>query len=81
MCKLLGGEYIGYILNEAIHILKHGYQFHVLAYTVYHILNESKKLLFPSCLDISLDGLNDVIFNDIFGMPAEEKSVICATRM
>ena len=38
ICDILGPYYVPYVIREARHVLKHGYQLHVLAVTVFDSL-------------------------------------------
>lgn len=71
--KILGAEYLPFILKELISALRRGSQVHVLSFTVHHILKALENILTPSDLDNSSELLVNVIMEDIFGFAGEEK--------
>ncbi|GAV51625.1 hypothetical protein ZYGR_0AF00960 [Zygosaccharomyces rouxii] len=71
--KILGAEYLPFILKELISALRRGSQVHVLSFTVHHVLKTLETSLKPSDLDSSSEFLVNVIMEDIFGFAGEEK--------
>ncbi|CAR25627.1 ZYRO0A04356p [Zygosaccharomyces rouxii] len=71
--KILGAEYLPFILKELISALRRGSQVHVLSFTVHHVLKTLEAALKPSDLDNSSQLLVNVIMEDIFGFAGEEK--------
>lgn len=71
--RILGAEYLPFILKELISALRRGSQVHVLSFTVHHVLKTLEAALKPSDLDNSSALLVNVIMEDIFGFAGEEK--------
>ncbi|XP_077195287.1 small subunit processome component 20 homolog isoform X2 [Paroedura picta] len=76
MMEALGAHYFQYILKEMQSILVHGYQVHVLTFTVHLLLKglASHKLLVGD-LDPCLDLMIEIFNHELFGEVAEEKEV------
>ena len=97
ICEILGPYYVPYVIREARHVLKHGYQLHVLAWTIFDslpllqvttavisasVLN-STRIKHPEGFNID-DAIADllaVFMEDIFGAAAEEKEASCCSRV
>ncbi|AQZ17653.1 UTP20 (YBL004W) [Zygosaccharomyces parabailii] len=71
--KVLGAEYLPFILKELVSALRRGSQVHVLSFTVHHVLKTLESELKSSDLDNSSGMITNVIMEDIFGFAGEEK--------
>ncbi len=76
MAQLLGPYYTPFVIREARHVLRHGYQLHVLAYTVNRILTTMNKVLSSRALDDAISDINAIAIDDVFGVVADEKEVL-----
>ena len=63
------------MFSEMQQQLSRGYQVHVLAYSIHSVLEGAKKKLRPGDLDTCIPVLCQVILNDLFGRPSEEREV------
>ena len=71
--RLIGAERFGFLLKELRGSLRHGYQRHVLSYTVHSILVATAQQWSSGDLDHCLPELVAVIMDDIFGSVGQEK--------
>ncbi|KAM9293238.1 small subunit processome component 20 homolog isoform 2-T2 [Morus bassanus] len=73
--EVLGVQYLLYILKEMQSALVHGYQLHVLTFTVNLLLKGLTTRLSAGDLDPCLDILIEIFNQELFGKVAEEKEV------
>ncbi|OXB65172.1 hypothetical protein ASZ78_005288 [Callipepla squamata] len=73
--EVLGVQYLLYVLKEMQSTLIHGYQLHVLTFTVNLLLNGLTTRLSAGDLDPCLDVLIEIFNQELFGDVAEEKEV------
>uniref|UniRef100_A0A8B9R5P8 UTP20 small subunit processome component n=1 Tax=Anas platyrhynchos TaxID=8839 RepID=A0A8B9R5P8_ANAPL len=73
--EVLGVQYLMYILKEMQSTLVHGYQLHVLTFTVNLLLKGLTPKLSAGDLDPCLDILIEIFNQELFGDVAEEKEV------
>ncbi|XP_071408091.1 small subunit processome component 20 homolog [Pithys albifrons albifrons] len=73
--EVLGVRYLLYILKEMQSALIHGYQLHVLTFTVNLLLKGLTTKLSAGDLDPCLDILIEIFNQELFGNVAEEKEV------
>ncbi|XP_065514435.1 small subunit processome component 20 homolog isoform X1 [Caloenas nicobarica] len=73
--EVLGVQYLLYILKEMKSTLVHGYQLHVLTFTVNLLLKGLTTRLSAGDLDPCLDILIEIFNQELFGNIAEEKEV------
>ncbi|XP_053937766.1 small subunit processome component 20 homolog [Cuculus canorus] len=73
--EVLGVRYFLYILKEMQSTLVHGYQLHVLTFTVNLLLKGLATRLSAGDLDPCLDILIEIFNQELFGNVAEEKEV------
>uniref|UniRef100_A0A8C5U5C3 UTP20 small subunit processome component n=1 Tax=Malurus cyaneus samueli TaxID=2593467 RepID=A0A8C5U5C3_9PASS len=73
--EVLGVRYLLYILKEMRSALIHGYQLHVLTFTVNLLLKGLTTRLSVGDLDPCLDILIEIFNQELFGNVAEEKEV------
>ncbi|CAI8031672.1 Small subunit processome component 20 homolog [Geodia barretti] len=73
MAAALGPAFLPYIFKEMKDLLTRGYQLHVLGYSLHSILNGVCPILKTGDLDPSLDLVSQVLVEDLFGVPAEER--------
>ncbi|XP_062441952.1 small subunit processome component 20 homolog [Rhea pennata] len=73
--EVLGAQYLLYILKEMQSTLVHGYQLHVLTFTVNLLLKGLTNKLSAGDLDPCLDILVEIFNQELFGDVAEEKEV------
>ncbi|XP_047917180.2 small subunit processome component 20 homolog [Anser cygnoides] len=73
--EVLGVQYFMYILKEMQSTLVHGYQLHVLTFTVNLLLKGLTTRLSAGDLDPCLDILIEIFNQELFGDVAEEKEV------
>ncbi|XP_074867355.1 small subunit processome component 20 homolog [Carettochelys insculpta] len=73
--EALGARYLQYILREMQSTLVHGYQVHVLTFTVHLLLKGLTSSLNPGDLDACLDIMTEIFNQELFGDVAEEKEV------
>uniref|UniRef100_K7GES8 UTP20 small subunit processome component n=1 Tax=Pelodiscus sinensis TaxID=13735 RepID=K7GES8_PELSI len=73
--EALGARYLQYILREMQSTLVHGYQVHVLTFTVHLLLKGLANRLSPGDLDTCLDIMIEIFNQELFGDIAEEKEV------
>ncbi|KAM6293789.1 small subunit processome component 20 homolog [Porphyrio hochstetteri] len=73
--EVLGVQYLLYILKEMQSTLVHGYQLHVLTFTVNLLLKGLSTRLSAGDLDPCLDILVEIFNQELFGNVAEEKEV------
>uniref|UniRef100_A0A8C3DP83 UTP20 small subunit processome component n=1 Tax=Corvus moneduloides TaxID=1196302 RepID=A0A8C3DP83_CORMO len=73
--EVLGVHYLLYILKEMRSALIHGYQLHVLTFTVNLLLKGLATRLSAGDLDPCLDILIEIFNQELFGNVAEEKEV------
>ena len=71
----LGAGHLSAMFSEMQQQLARGYQVHVLAYTIHTVLEGVKRKLRPGDLDSCVSVLGEVIVNDLFGGPSEERQV------
>ena len=71
----LGAGHLSGMFVEMHQQLARGYQLHVLTYSIHTMLEGMKKKLKPGDLDASVSVLSEVIANDLFGRPSEEREV------
>ena len=73
--QIIGPYYLNYVLVELRGILKRGFMFHVLTFTIYSLLNGVSDQLRPldieSCIDLIVEICNEELFSDA----AEEKEI------
>lgn len=74
MCSL-GPDYLGLLLNQMSSMLSHGFQVHVLVYTVHSVLVSLKELYKPGNIDKCLLTILELCKTDLFGAISEEKEV------
>jgi U3 small nucleolar RNA-associated protein 20 len=80
IAEILGPFYTPFIIREARHVLRHGYQLHVLAFTIFNILNAvHAKFATECCFDDAISDLLSIFMDDTFGEPSEEKDVQAIT--
>lgn len=60
ICYSLGASYLQLALKEMKSILQHGYQRHVLGYTVHSVVDNMKGIMKPGDLDICVQGIMEV---------------------
>uniref|UniRef100_A0A672UNL4 UTP20 small subunit processome component n=1 Tax=Strigops habroptila TaxID=2489341 RepID=A0A672UNL4_STRHB len=73
--EVLGVQYLLYVLKEMQSTLVHGYQLHVLTFTVNLLLKGLTTRLSAGDLDPCLDILIEIFNQELFGNVAEEKEV------
>ncbi|NXL92133.1 UTP20 protein, partial [Alectura lathami] len=73
--EVLGVQYLLYILKEMQSTLVHGYQLHVLTFTVNLLLKGLTARLSAGDLDPCVDILIEIFNQELFGEVAEEKEV------
>ncbi|EMP26858.1 Small subunit processome component 20 like protein [Chelonia mydas] len=73
--EALGARYLQYVLREMQSILIHGYQVHVLTFTVHLLLKGLTSRLSTGDLDTCLDIMIEIFNQELFGDVAEEKEV------
>ncbi|NWI16571.1 UTP20 protein, partial [Crypturellus soui] len=73
--EVLGAQYLLYVLKEMQSTLVHGYQLHVLTFTVNLLLKGLTSKLSAGDLDPCLDILVEIFNQELFGDVAEEKEV------
>ncbi|KAL4289520.1 hypothetical protein GQ457_14G012480 [Hibiscus cannabinus] len=74
--KVLGLEYLQFILRVLRATLKRGFELHVLGYTLNYLLSKTfSNSSDDGSLDYCLEDLLNVVENDILGNVAEEKEV------
>ncbi|POI36058.1 hypothetical protein CIB84_000191 [Bambusicola thoracicus] len=73
--EVLGVQYLLYVLKEMQSTLIHGYQLHVLTFTVNLLLKSLTTRLSAGDLDPCLDILIEIFNQELFGDVAEEKEV------
>ncbi|ODQ82045.1 hypothetical protein BABINDRAFT_160250 [Babjeviella inositovora NRRL Y-12698] len=73
MAKLLGAQYIQFILKELKGALTRGSQIHVLSFTIHALLVSMKDELSHGDLDESAVLIVNVIMEDVFGAAGQEK--------
>jgi hypothetical protein len=73
MAAALGPSYLPYIVKEMTDLLTRGYQLHVLAYSLHSILNGASSILKTGDLDPCLQLISQILQEDLFGVPAEER--------
>uniref|UniRef100_A0A8C8SVZ5 UTP20 small subunit processome component n=1 Tax=Pelusios castaneus TaxID=367368 RepID=A0A8C8SVZ5_9SAUR len=73
--EVLGARYLQYVLREMQSTLVHGYQVHVLTFTVHLLLKGLTGRLNTGDLDTCLDILIEIFNQELFGDVAEEKEV------
>lgn len=73
--EVLGVQYLLYVLKEMQSTLIHGYQLHVLTFTVNLLLKGLTTRLSAGDLDPCLDILIEIFNQELFGDVAEEKEV------
>lgn len=73
--KIIGPFYLNYVLVELRAILKRGYMFHVLTFTIYSLLNGIADQLKPLDIETSIDLIVDICNQELFSDAAEEKEV------
>ena len=64
------------MIREARHVLRHGYQLHVLGYSVHALLRSVLEVLTPGSLNDAIDDVIAICLDDIFGFVGDEKEVI-----
>ncbi|XP_015276790.1 PREDICTED: small subunit processome component 20 homolog [Gekko japonicus] len=76
MMEALGAHYFQYVLKEMQSLLVHGYQVHVLTFTVHLLLKGlASNRLHVGDLDPCLDLMIEIFNHELFGEVAEEKEV------
>nr|XP_056703398.1 small subunit processome component 20 homolog [Euleptes europaea] len=76
MMEALGAHYFQYVLKEMQSILVHGYQVHVLTFTVHLLLKGlASNRLNVGDLDSCLELMVEIFNHELFGEVAEEKEV------
>ena len=70
---LIGPDYFGFVLRELRSSLARGYQLHVLSYTVHSILVATSTIYKPGDIDYCLPQVVNIVLEDIFGNPGQEK--------
>ncbi|XP_060633217.2 small subunit processome component 20 homolog [Anolis sagrei] len=74
--EVLGARYLQYILKEMQSTLVHGYQVHVLTFTVHLLLKSlASSHLKAGDLDACVELLTEIFNHELFGEVAEEKEV------
>ncbi|MBA0870529.1 hypothetical protein Goshw_013714, partial [Gossypium schwendimanii] len=73
--KVLGLEYLQFIIRVLRATLKRGFELHVLGYTLNFLLSKTLSSSSDGSLDYCLEDLLGVVENDILGDVAEEKEV------
>lgn len=73
ICRILGADYLTFVLKELTSALKRGSHIHVLGYTVHHVLKVMEDILNHSDLDASSQMIVRIIMDDLFGSAGEEK--------
>lgn len=71
----LGAQYFSFVLKELRSSLTRGYQLHVLSFTIHTLLDKMSDSLEPGKLDPCLQGLVEVLVEDLFGEAAKEREV------
>ncbi|XP_042326453.1 small subunit processome component 20 homolog isoform X2 [Sceloporus undulatus] len=74
--EVLGARYLQYVLKEMKSTLVHGYQVHVLTFTVHLLLKSlTSNQLKAGDLDSCVELLTEIFNHELFGEVAEEKEV------
>ncbi|XVF65313.1 hypothetical protein PTKIN_Ptkin09bG0238000 [Pterospermum kingtungense] len=73
--KVLGLDYLQFIVRVLRSTLKRGFELHVLGYTLNFLLSKTLSSSTYGSLDYCLEDLLSVVENDILGDVAEEKEV------
>ena len=73
--KIVGPFYLNYILVELRGILKRGYMFHVLTFTIYSLLNGIADQLKALDIESSIDLIVEICNEELFSDAAEEKEI------
>ena len=73
--KIIGPYYLNYVLVELRGILKRGYMFHVLTFTIYSLLNGVSEQLRPLDIESSIDLIVQICNEELFSDAAEEKEI------
>ncbi|KAA3480361.1 small subunit processome component 20-like protein isoform X2 [Gossypium australe] len=73
--KVLGLEYLQFIIRVLRATLKRGFELHVLGYTLNFLLSKTLSSSSDGSLDYCLEDILGVVENDILGDVAEEKEV------
>lgn len=71
----LGTQYFPFVLKELRSSLTRGYQLHVLGFTIHTLLDKMSDNLAAGELDACLQGLVEVLVEDLFGEVAKEREV------
>ncbi|KAI6646604.1 Small subunit processome component 20-like [Oopsacas minuta] len=71
----IGAEHLERIFSEMQQLLTRGYQLHILTYTIHNILEGVKKKLKQGDLDSCVRVLTEIVVNDLFGKPSEEREI------
>ena len=71
----IGAGHLERMFSEMQQQLTRGFQLHILTYTVHSILDGMKKKLRPGDLDGCVRVLSEIVVNDLFGRPSEEREV------
>ncbi|CAN6649800.1 U3 small nucleolar RNA-associated protein 20 [Trichomonascus vanleenenianus] len=71
--RILGAQYLIFIVKELKSALRRGAQLHVLGYSVHSLLSEMKEVLAPGDLDDSCSLIIDIIMEDTFGATGSDK--------
>lgn len=73
--RMLGSDYLQFIIQSLTSSLKRGYQVHVLSYTLHAILEENLDNYDPGSIDGCSDMIVSICMGDIFGETSKEKEV------
>ena len=73
--QIIGPYYLNYVLVELRGILKRGFMFHVLTFTIYSLLNGVADQLKPLDLESSIDLIVEICNEELFSDAAEEKEI------
>ncbi|KAJ1513608.1 U3 snoRNP protein [Coelomomyces lativittatus] len=69
--KIVGSDYLHYLIKELKTALQRGYELHVLAYTVHKVMKYMQ--LRSANLEKCTHDLCSIVYNDIFGQVGQEK--------
>lgn len=73
ICRILGANYLTFVIKELTSALKRGSHIHVLSFTLHSILKSMEEVLRPSDLDPCSDMIARILMDDLFGSTGEEK--------
>ncbi|CAJ0581710.1 unnamed protein product, partial [Mesorhabditis spiculigera] len=71
----LGPKYFPFVIKEMKHVMKRGFQVHVLIYTTNMLMGVMRDRLKPGDLDACLEVVMELCCEDLFYAAAEEKEI------